>query len=409
MRRAAAIIIQEHQTALIERHRSDEHYFVFPGGQVEEGESLEEAVRREIMEELGVTIVVGPLVAEVTFRGRQHYYFLATITGGIFGTGTGPEFSGAYPPERGTYTPCWLPIADLQTEPIRPQALAALVQSAVGTGWPEQPQHLIDLGFIHYPATARPIDVSGLLPEAQEIAAQAAAIYMNYTAPWFIGLIAHGSAVKGGVIPNCSDIDFQLYLRDDAFDPNGELPFALGVAIHRELAAIDHAPFRYIQCYTMSRQMRYGWTGPIPGTYHLIAGEVGVPMATAEQLRASAIHTLSTLQAMPINFLTSGGGRLERHARLQCTQIWPLLYQIVALQQTDPIQIWGMPKTTVIELLPPTTALGRHIRAYEQAVRRYYPHERVAADGLALLEAGMAFLLAAQEWWQDHQQEYQAE
>ncbi|MCB0186174.1 MAG: hypothetical protein KDE31_18015, partial [Caldilineaceae bacterium] len=205
--------------------------------------------------------------------------------------------------------------------------------------------------------------------------------------------------VKGGVIPNCSDIDFQLYLQPDAFAPNGELPFALGMAIQRELAAIDHAPFRYIQCYAFDTAMRHGWTGPIPGTYHLVAGEIGVPLATADQLRASAIQTLSTLQPDAMNLLTSGGGRLERQVRLLCTQIWPLLYQVVALQQGDPFSIWRLPKPAVIELLPTTSELGQTIRTYDQAVRRYYPTEASTHDGLAVLAAGTAFIEAIQRWW----------
>ena len=60
-------------------------------------------------------------------------------------------------------------------------------------------------------------DVSGLVPEARSIVQQVAGVYLRHTAPWFIGLIVHGSAVKGGVIPNCSDIDFQLYLDYPAF------------------------------------------------------------------------------------------------------------------------------------------------------------------------------------------------
>jgi hypothetical protein len=33
----------------------------------------------------------------------------------------------------------------------------------------------------------------------------------------------HGSALKGGVIAGCSDIDLQLFLTDAAFAPTGPL------------------------------------------------------------------------------------------------------------------------------------------------------------------------------------------
>ena len=51
--RGAAIIVQKGKIALIKRIREDETYYVFPGGGIEEGETPEEATRREIFEELG--------------------------------------------------------------------------------------------------------------------------------------------------------------------------------------------------------------------------------------------------------------------------------------------------------------------------------------------------------------------
>lgn len=243
------------------------------------------------------------------------------------------------------------------------------------------------------------IDVSGLIPEAQAIAAGAAAIYCKQTAPWFIGLVAHGSAVKGGYIPNCSDIDFQLYLTADAFAAHGDLPLPLGMAIQRELATINPAPFRYIQCYALTSRLRPGWIGPIPGAHHLVAGRIPVPLATAEALRESAQQDLAVLQPEGINLLSHGSYRLERLIRLHCTKVWPVLYQVAALQQDDPIRIWNLPKPAVIALLPADSELGQTIRAFDAAVRAYYPDERLVADGLQVLVTGTAFLAAAKRWW----------
>lgn len=397
MPRAAAILIQNDHVALIKRERQGLLYYVFPGGQVEEGETLAEAAVREVAEETGLQVTVGPLLAVVTLGERQQYYFGAEIIGGDFGTGRGPELQGTYAPENGTYMPVWVPLAELAQLPVRPAPLAELVATASQRGWPSTPQHIEDEPRNQMPTT--PITVTGLIPEAQSIAAQAAAIYLKHTAPWFIGLVAHGSAVKGGHIANCSDIDFQLYLADEAFAADGELPLALGIAIHQELAQIDPAPFRYIQCYALTRHLRPDWIGPIPGAYHLVAGKVPVPLATAEQLRLSAQKDLAALQPDAINLLSHGGGRLERHVRLLCTKVWPVLYQVAALQQPDPIRVWNLPKAQVIALLPAESEVGQAIRAYDQAVRTYYPAERSVVEGLRVLETGTAFLLAARRWW----------
>ena len=53
------------------------------------------------------------------------------------------------------------------------------------------------------------LDLSGLMPEARPIVQQVAEVYLKYLSPWFVGLIAHGSAVKGGFIPGCSDVGLQ--------------------------------------------------------------------------------------------------------------------------------------------------------------------------------------------------------
>ena len=63
--RGAAIIVQEGKIALIKRIREEETYYVFPGGGIEEGETPEEATKREVYEELGVHIQVEHLIAKV--------------------------------------------------------------------------------------------------------------------------------------------------------------------------------------------------------------------------------------------------------------------------------------------------------------------------------------------------------
>jgi hypothetical protein len=247
-------------------------------------------------------------------------------------------------------------------------------------------------------------DVSGVIPEARPIVQQATTVYLAHTAPWFVGLIAHGSAVKGGVIPGCSDLDFQLYLDDAAFRWRGQLPLELVFAIGHDLVGIDLGPFRYIQCYAKRPEPEEGFVGPIPGAYHLIAGRLPVPEATAEQLRESARQALTRLNpatAFRIGpLLGPGGVRLARNLRLLCTIVWPVLYQVLTLQQEDALAIWRLPKDQAIDRLPPGTALHQSAASFYRAVRRYYPAEDSLEDAFALIESGVAFLEAAKSWWE---------
>lgn len=149
MPRAAIILLQNDVLALIERHRAGLHYFLFPGGKAEDGETLEQAAVREAREEMGVEVACGRLVAQVQFAGadpdrRDQFYFLATVTGGEFGTGGGPEYTGAEPAENGTYAPVWMPLTELGRWDVRPPAVAALVINGTSEGWPEDVLHIIE-------------------------------------------------------------------------------------------------------------------------------------------------------------------------------------------------------------------------------------------------------------------------
>ena len=52
--RARVIIIRDDTIALIERYRAGRHYYVFPGGGVEPGETDRQALFRELREEAGL-------------------------------------------------------------------------------------------------------------------------------------------------------------------------------------------------------------------------------------------------------------------------------------------------------------------------------------------------------------------
>lgn len=54
--RVTGIVRREGQILLIHRFREGREYWVFPGGGVEEGETREEALRREMLEETGLEL-----------------------------------------------------------------------------------------------------------------------------------------------------------------------------------------------------------------------------------------------------------------------------------------------------------------------------------------------------------------
>jgi hypothetical protein len=250
------------------------------------------------------------------------------------------------------------------------------------------------------------LDLAGLTPEARPVVERAAAVYLRRTAPWFIGLVAHGSAVKGGVIPGCSDVDLQLYLEDAAFAGRSHLPLEIALAIHRELDGIDLGPFRYLQCYVQRSTLPDGYVGPVPGAYILLAGRLPVPEATARELCRSAARSLAELDASPAflvgGLLGPGGGRLARNLRLLCTKVWPALFQVLTLMhdKEDAVGLWCLPKERALQRLPEGTALSHHARSFYAAVQAYYPAESSVELAQAMIRHGIGFLDAARAWWQ---------
>jgi 8-oxo-dGTP diphosphatase len=136
-KRAGIILIHEGKLALMERHRQGRHYFAFPGGGVDEGETDEQAAVREAMEELGIEVGIVQKAATILREGRRdQVYFLVKWLGGEYGTGTGEEFDEV-DEENGTYNPVWMPLGELLEKNVVPRGLAELVVKAQRDGWVE--------------------------------------------------------------------------------------------------------------------------------------------------------------------------------------------------------------------------------------------------------------------------------
>ena len=83
-----------HRVGVIKR-KDYQEYYTFPGGGLEEGETLEDGVIREIKEEFGINVEVIKKLYEMESEkfNQKEYFFLCKYIDGKFGTGEGPEFS----------------------------------------------------------------------------------------------------------------------------------------------------------------------------------------------------------------------------------------------------------------------------------------------------------------------------
>lgn len=144
--RAVAVLIENDAVALIERHRAGRHYFTFPGGGVDAGETPEQAVVREVKEEIGMQVTIIKPVAEIWYKGNRQVYYLVRATDGVFGAGKGEEYTDPRPddPNVGTYHPLWMPVSEILNYPVLPHEMAEIVVAAFRDGWPEHPVEVFE-------------------------------------------------------------------------------------------------------------------------------------------------------------------------------------------------------------------------------------------------------------------------
>jgi mutator protein MutT len=134
-KRVRAVIFDGDNVILIKRVKHGEEYWVFPGGLVEEGETVTEALERECQEELGINIKVGKLLVKRDldlYEAKQmEYFYFCKKTGGVLGTGEGPEFSEYKDRGWGTHEPMSLPKEKIKEIDLLPEEVKNLVLEAI--------------------------------------------------------------------------------------------------------------------------------------------------------------------------------------------------------------------------------------------------------------------------------------
>ena len=73
VRISAKAIIIDNDRLLLTKNKDDEgHFYLFPGGGQEHGETLHDAVKRECLEEIGEEVEVGELLFIREYIGKNH-------------------------------------------------------------------------------------------------------------------------------------------------------------------------------------------------------------------------------------------------------------------------------------------------------------------------------------------------
>ncbi len=113
------MVVREGRVLLMHRWNAGKEYYVFPGGGVEDGETIPEAVVREIREETTVEIQVGKLLYHLVYDDdSEQHFFLCEYVSGEPKPGDGPEFTNLDSSNR--YSPEWMDIRKLPETLVYP-------------------------------------------------------------------------------------------------------------------------------------------------------------------------------------------------------------------------------------------------------------------------------------------------
>ena len=142
MRRAVrAIIVKNNQLLVMHRDKFGEKYLTLPGGNIEMGETPEEALVRELRDETQFTI---SNLRMVFIEHCEHPYgdqliYLAETSGGEPKLRPGCEEDLINKLGKNLYEPKWLPVHALENASFVTHNLKAHLIKALSTGWPDSP------------------------------------------------------------------------------------------------------------------------------------------------------------------------------------------------------------------------------------------------------------------------------
>jgi len=128
-----AVVLDQDRVLLVKRgHAPLKGQWSLPGGAVEVGETLEQAAAREVLEETGVTIEVGPIVEvldrisrDVDGRVEHHFVlvdFVARPNGGVLRSASDADDAE------------WVPLSVLEKYEVAPVTVG-VIQKAASRGF----------------------------------------------------------------------------------------------------------------------------------------------------------------------------------------------------------------------------------------------------------------------------------
>ncbi len=141
---ARAILLKDDQILLMDRNKFGIKYRALVGGNIELGETPEQALKREVLEESSLTFKNERLVIiedAGDIYGIQYIYLCEYASGDLKLDLNSEEYK-INSMGKNLYRPIWFPIKDILNSNILPKELVPLLSDFLKLGFPSQPYQL---------------------------------------------------------------------------------------------------------------------------------------------------------------------------------------------------------------------------------------------------------------------------
>ncbi len=142
--RAAAIIVSDSKVLLMHRFNLGKEYWVFPGGGVEDKETLEQTLVRELKEEMTLDIKPGKMVYHIEYIGlANQYYFLCGYNGQEpkLGANSEEQLDTSNKKSGQVYEPVWVPLSEFKNRTIYPVEIRDVLEDDIKNDFKNNPRN----------------------------------------------------------------------------------------------------------------------------------------------------------------------------------------------------------------------------------------------------------------------------
>lgn len=139
-----AIVIKDDKLLVMRRNKFGQEYYILVGGGVDAGETPEQALARELIEETGFQLLSSNLVFTESHQdmyGHQ-YIYLCETSGDTPALAPNSDEAHIHALGKNLYEPLWLPISEVAKVPFRTPELQQAILLAIRHGFPKQPVEL---------------------------------------------------------------------------------------------------------------------------------------------------------------------------------------------------------------------------------------------------------------------------